>query len=61
MGNKNLFPRADRLLRGNISKINPYLPMEDQTELIPYDKRWEFPEHRLRLGTFKITNISCLI
>ncbi len=24
--------------------------MEEQSELIPYDKRWEFPRYRLKLG-----------
>ena len=24
--------------------------MEEQTELLPYDKRWEFPKNRLKFG-----------
>lgn len=26
--------------------------MEDQTEMLPYDQRWEFPRYRLKLGSF---------
>jgi hypothetical protein len=31
--------------------------MEYQTEFLPYDKKWEFPRKRLRLG-FPFANIS---
>ena len=40
----------EQLLNGNPDKINPELPLDEQTELLPYDKKWEFPSHRLRLG-----------
>ncbi|KAI9559248.1 hypothetical protein GHT06_016037 [Daphnia sinensis] len=39
-----------RLLEGNVSGIDPLLPMEEQTERLPYDQRWEFPRYRLKLG-----------
>lgn len=37
--------------KGNPESINPDLPVDEQTELLPYDKRWEFPRDRLKLGT----------
>ena len=27
------------------------MSVEEQTEQLPYDKRWEFPRHRLKLGS----------
>lgn len=36
--------------KGNPESINPDLPIDEQTELLPYDKRWEFPRDRLKLG-----------
>ncbi|GAB6032659.1 hypothetical protein CHUAL_011537 [Chamberlinius hualienensis] len=29
---------------------NPELSLHDQVELLPYDRRWEFPKERLKLG-----------
>lgn len=29
---------------------NPDLGIEEQAELLPYDKRWEFPRDKLKLG-----------
>jgi hypothetical protein len=40
------------LLNGNASQINNQSPIEDQVEFLPYDRRWEFPRHRLKLGSF---------
>ena len=48
---KQVFPGAKKLLDGNLKDINPQLSMEEQTELIPYDKGWEFPRCRLTLGS----------
>ena len=39
-----------RLLNGDPDRIDPDVPMEYQTEFLPYDKKWEFPRKRLRLG-----------
>jgi len=39
------------LLAGNPTRINPQLPLDEQSELLPYDSRWEFPRNRLKLGT----------
>ncbi|KAK4010358.1 hypothetical protein OUZ56_019504 [Daphnia magna] len=46
-----VYPGAlKRFLEGNLSGIDPLLPMEDQIEMLPYDQRWEFPRYRLKLG-----------
>ncbi|XP_046459939.1 mast/stem cell growth factor receptor Kit-like isoform X2 [Daphnia pulex] len=39
-----------RSLSGNANQINNQTPIEDQVEFLPYDRRWEFPRHRLKLG-----------
>ena len=40
----------EKLLDGDPDRIDPNMPMEYQTEFLPYDKKWEFPKKRLRLG-----------
>ena len=35
---------------GALDCINPDLTVDDQAELLPYDRRWEFPRDRLKLG-----------
>ena len=47
------------LLRGNSTQLNPDLPLDEQTELLPYDARWEFPRHRLTFGTYDSTRQFC--
>ncbi|KAI9559917.1 hypothetical protein GHT06_013924 [Daphnia sinensis] len=37
-------------LDGNPDGIDPNLPIQYQIEFLPYDKRCEFPKHRLRFG-----------
>jgi FMS-like tyrosine kinase 1 len=32
--------------------INPDLGLDEQAELLPYDKKWEFPRDKLKLGKF---------
>lgn len=44
--------------KGNPDSINPDLPIDEQTELLPYDKRWEFPRERLKLGELYIFNMT---
>jgi FMS-like tyrosine kinase 1 len=39
-----------KLLDGNLERINPNLPMEDQVDLLPYDNKYEFPSSNLVLG-----------
>ncbi|KAI9559363.1 hypothetical protein GHT06_016152 [Daphnia sinensis] len=46
----NLFPGAQALLRGNPKELNDHLSLDEQIEILPYDTRWEFPRHRLKLG-----------
>ncbi|XP_078051722.1 vascular endothelial growth factor receptor 2-like, partial [Augochlora pura] len=36
--------------RGAVESLNPDLTVEDQADLLPYDKKWEFPSDRLKLG-----------
>ena len=38
-------------MKGNVTSINPDLLVEEQTGQLSYDERWEFPRHRLKLGT----------
>ncbi|XP_057377778.1 mast/stem cell growth factor receptor kita-like isoform X2 [Daphnia carinata] len=40
----------NRLLNGNVDQLNTQSPIEEQVEFLPYDKRWEFPRNRLKLG-----------
>ncbi|XP_023245876.1 vascular endothelial growth factor receptor 1-like [Copidosoma floridanum] len=35
---------------GALDRINPELTLDEQAELLPYDRRWEFPRERLKLG-----------
>jgi len=36
--------------RGAVESWNPDLGIEAQAELLPYDKRWEFPRDKIKLG-----------
>lgn len=57
----NLFPGAEALLRGNPNEINDELGLDDQIEILPYDRRWEFPRNRLKLGKSSQYLVDCLI
>ncbi|XP_046456190.1 vascular endothelial growth factor receptor 2-like [Daphnia pulex] len=46
----NLFPGAEALLKGKPNEMNDDLSLDDQIEILPYDRRWEFPRNRLKLG-----------
>ncbi|XP_017764514.1 PREDICTED: vascular endothelial growth factor receptor 1 isoform X2 [Eufriesea mexicana] len=35
---------------GAVDCLNPDLTVDDQAELLPYDKKWEFPREKLKLG-----------
>ncbi|GAB6023673.1 hypothetical protein CHUAL_008436 [Chamberlinius hualienensis] len=35
---------------GNLQAYNPELPLDEQVSTLPYDKSWEIPKERLRLG-----------
>ena len=43
---------------GDVEKWNPDLGIEEQAELLPYDKRWEFPRNKLKLGIQKKRNVK---
>uniref|UniRef100_T1J416 receptor protein-tyrosine kinase n=1 Tax=Strigamia maritima TaxID=126957 RepID=T1J416_STRMM len=36
--------------QGDTANINPDIPLSDQVELLPYDRRWEFSREKLKLG-----------
>lgn len=36
--------------KGELLLLNPSLTIDSQAELLPYDKRWEFPSEKLTLG-----------
>lgn len=36
--------------KGALENLNPDLRVDDQAELLPYDKKWEFPREKLKLG-----------
>lgn len=35
---------------GNIDSINPDISLDEQADLLPYDKKFEFPREKLKLG-----------
>ncbi|XP_076382488.1 vascular endothelial growth factor receptor 1 isoform X2 [Megalopta genalis] len=35
---------------GAVGSLNPDLTVDDQADLLPYDKKWEFPKEKLKLG-----------
>lgn len=37
-------------VEGNVESMNPDLPLNEQADLLPYDKRFEFPREKLELG-----------
>lgn len=37
--------------KGVPSAISPDLPMVEQVDLLPYDKKYELPKEQLKLGT----------
>ena len=39
-----------KLLEGNLERLNPDKPIEDQIDFLPYDPKYEFPYERLILG-----------
>jgi hypothetical protein len=47
---KKVENELEQLLNGDPGRIDPDVPMEYQTIFLPYDKEWEFPRKRLRLG-----------
>jgi hypothetical protein len=41
-------------LNGDPGKIDPDVPMEYQTEFLPYDKKWEFSRQFSRTQTWYV-------
>lgn len=41
--------------KGAVENINPELGIDDQAELLPYDRKWEFPIEQLKLGKYLYT------
>lgn len=37
---------------GDIDRINYEQGLDEQAELLPYDKKYEFPKEKLKLGKF---------
>jgi hypothetical protein len=50
-----------KLLDGNLERINPNLPLEDQVNLLPYDNKYEFPSSNLVLTLNEIKENHLLI
>lgn len=44
------FLSANLFDTGQMDQFNPEIPLDEQASLLPYDKRWEFPRDRLKLG-----------
>lgn len=38
--------------KGQVQSINPNIGIDEQADLLPYDKKWEFPIERLKLGKY---------
>lgn len=36
--------------KGMVESINQDLTLDEQTDLLPYDPKWEFPRSKLKLG-----------
>ena len=51
----------EKLLNGDPNRIDPDKPMEYQTQFLPYDKKWEFPKKRLRLGLFTLLFFNIIL
>lgn len=41
---------------GAPESINPELPVDEQADLLPYDRTWEFPKEKLVLGMKALDN-----
>lgn len=49
------FQGIERLLKGKPDEINPDIPLEEQKDLLPYDKtKWEIRRENLKFGEFFI-------
>lgn len=39
-------------INGQITLLDPQRPIQEQTEMLPYDTKWEFPKEQLQLSKF---------
>lgn len=46
---------------GALECLNPDLTVDDQAELLPYDKKWEFPRELLKLGEQAVFTQHCSV
>jgi FMS-like tyrosine kinase 1 len=45
---------------GAVECINPELGVDEQAELLPYDRKWEIPKEKIKLGTeMRLNYIHC--
>lgn len=44
--------------KGQAENINPDLSIDEQADLLPYDKKWEFPVENLCIGNCDLRNIE---
>ncbi len=42
----------DDYLLASKSTFNPDIPVDEQTDCVAYDAKWEFPRERLNFGRF---------
>ena len=54
------YTHLELLLKGNPKEIDPEKPIEEQTHHLPYDKHWEVPRNRIKLGNLYIPSHNCL-
>ena len=47
----------DYLQSGSTAKYNPDLPIDEQTECLAYDPRWEIPKDYLEFGMFMSSDL----
>lgn len=41
---------------GQIGSLNPDLSIGEQADLLPYDKKWEVPREKIKLGKLIVVN-----
>lgn len=46
--------------KGAIENFNPELGIDDQADLLPYDRKWEYPRENLKLGIEITTYIDII-
>lgn len=49
-----------KLLEGNLERLNPNAPLEEQLDLLPYDSKYEFSSNHLVLGDTRL-HLPCYV